>query len=214
MDDLHIQVLGSSFERYSVLPVLSFELGVEDPKGRPVHALALRAQIRLSPASRRYSEEEKLGLRELFGEPRRWEETVKSFFWCDASTVVGAFVGSTKLTLTIPLSTDLELASTKYFSSLVGGEVPLEFLFSGTVFRSIEGHLMVEPISWSVEASYRMPVSVLRGALDAHFPGIFWLGVSRETLESLREFKVRRALPTWDSAVSALLEVKEGALSE
>lgn len=209
MPGLNVEVTGASYEKYSVVPVLRFDIAIRDLSGQRVHALILRSQIRVLPASRRYTEAEKLGLRELFGEPYRWEETVKSFFWNDGSVALGMFEGFTSTTLAVPLSTDLEVASSKYFSALEGGEAPIEFLFSGTVFRvSSDSRLVVEPISWSMEASYNLPVSVLREALDAHFPGMSWLKVSRETLEALTAFKVREALPTWDSAVSALIAQK------
>ena len=39
------------------------------------------------------------------------------------------------------------------------GEIPLEFLFGGTVFYAgAGGGLQVQPISWAAEARYRLPV--------------------------------------------------------
>jgi len=50
-----------------------------------------------------------------------------------------------------------------------------------------------------------MPVSVWRDLVNAHFPGSAWLRCSQETLDSLSDFKARRALPTWDATLLALL---------
>jgi Family of unknown function (DUF6084) len=60
-------------------------------------------------------------------------------------------------------------------------------------------------VPWSAEASYRMPVSVWRDLVNAHFPGSAWLRCSQETLDSLSDFKARHALPTWDATLLALL---------
>ncbi|HYZ56998.1 MAG TPA: DUF6084 family protein, partial [Streptosporangiaceae bacterium] len=38
-----------------------------------------------------------------------------------------------------------------------------------------------------------------------HFPNSGWITMSRQTLDELQRFKTRRALPTWDATVSALL---------
>jgi hypothetical protein len=38
-----------------------------------------------------------------------------------------------------------------------------------------------------------------------HFPGRAWLPCNRETLDALSAFKARRALPTWDATLTALM---------
>jgi Family of unknown function (DUF6084) len=78
------------------------------------------------------------------------------------------------------------------------------------VFVATEQGFSVELVPWSAEASYRMPVSVWRGLVDAHFPGSAWLRCSRETLDALSGFKARHALPTWDATLTALLAAAEG----
>jgi hypothetical protein len=50
-----------------------------------------------------------------------------------------------------------------------------------------------------------MPVSIWRELVDVHFPNSAWLRCSRETLDELSAFKAKRALPTWDSTLTALL---------
>ena len=77
-------------------------------------------------------------------------------------------------------------------------------LFSGTVFVATEQGFSVELVPWSAEASYRMPVSVWRELVDAHFPGSAWLRCSRETLDALSAYKARHALPTWDATLTEL----------
>ena len=46
-------------------------------------------------------------------------------------------------------SYDFNLAATKYFAALEGGDLPLCFLFSGTIFHEAgDGALQVAQISW------------------------------------------------------------------
>ena len=119
--------------------------------------------------------------------------------------MVPGFSGSAELDLPVPLSYDLEVGSARYFAGLDAGEIPLLLLFSGTVFAVAEGRLQVQQVPWSKEASYRLPVSVWREAIEAHFPGSAWIKMTRQTLDELQRFKTRQALPTWDATIAALL---------
>jgi hypothetical protein len=122
------------------------------------------------------------------------------------SVMVPGFTGSTELELPVMLSYDLEIGSVRYFAGLEAGEVPLLLLFSGTVFAVADGRLQVQQVPWSKEATYRLPVSVWREAIDVHFPNSAWIKMTRETLDDLQRFKTRQALPTWDATIAALLE--------
>ena len=115
------------------------------------------------------------------------------------------FTGSTEIDLPVTFTYDLDIGSTRYFAGLEAGEVPLLLLFSGTVFGSADGKLQVQQVPWSKEAAYRLPVSIWREAIDAHFPNSAWIKMSRETLDELQRFKTREALPTWDATISELL---------
>jgi hypothetical protein len=119
--------------------------------------------------------------------------------------MVTGFRGSTEIQLPVTFSYDLEIGSGRYFASLEAGEIPLLLLFSGTIFSVTDGKLQVQQVPWSKEASYRLPVSVWQEAVDVHFPNSGWITMSRQTLDDLQRFKTRRALPTWDATVSALL---------
>ena len=83
--------------------------------------------------------------------------------------------------------------------------MPLLLLFSGTIFAMADGRLQAHQVPWSKEASFRLPISVWREAIDAHFPNSAWIKMSRQTLDQLQQFKTRRALPTWDATLQALL---------
>ena len=74
--------------------------------------------------------------------------------------------------LPVPCSFDFNVAATKYFYGLEGGEVPLAFLFSGTVFyRDADDFLQMEQIPWSKEAEYRLSGERLAGDDGALLPG-------------------------------------------
>ena len=91
MSALAFEVLGAAGEAHAAVPTLRFRLRVEAPDPGPVDSIALRCQIRIEPQRRRYADEEKSGLRELFGEPARWGDTLRPFPWTHAATTVRAF---------------------------------------------------------------------------------------------------------------------------
>ena len=142
-------------------------------------------------ARRRYTDAEAERLNDLFGDTQRWADTLKPLQFTTVSVMVPGFTGSTELDLPVPLSYDLEIGSTRYFAGLDDGEIPLLLLFSGTVFGSADGRLQVQQVPWSKEATYRLPVSVWREAIDAHFPNSAWIRMSRQTLDELLRFKTR-----------------------
>jgi Family of unknown function (DUF6084) len=203
--ELAFDCLGARPDKYAVAPSMSLVLRIAETTGQKVDAIALRCQIRIEPARRRYSDAEAERLNDLFGETQRWADTLKPLQFATVSIMVPGFTGSTELDLPLALSYDLEIGSVRYFAGLDAGEVPLLLLFSGTVFAVTEGKLQVQQVPWSKEASYRLPVSVWREAIDDHFPGSAWIRMTRETLDELQRFKTRQALPTWDATLRALL---------
>ena len=205
MADLIFGCTGATAERYAATPTLTFSLTITERSGVRVHAIALRCQIRIEPHRRRYSPTEAQRLHDLFGDPSRWAETVKPIQLATVTTMVPTFTAVTEVDLQVPVTYDLEVTSARYLYGLDDGTVPLLLLFSGTVFVANGDGFSVELVPWSAEASYRMPVSIWRELADVHFPNSAWLRCSRETLDELSAFKAKRALPTWDSTLEALL---------
>jgi hypothetical protein len=205
MADLIFGCTGVTAERYAATPTLTFALTITERSGVRIHAIALRCQIRIEPHRRRYSAAEAQRLHDLFGDPSRWAETVKPIQLATVTTMVPTFTAVTEANVEVPVTYDLEVTSARYLHGLDDGTIPLLLLFSGTVFVATGEGFSVELVPWSAEASFRMPVSVWRELVDNHFPNSAWLRCSRETLDELSEFKAKRALPTWDATLQALL---------
>jgi hypothetical protein len=205
MAELVFDCIGLRPEKYAAVPSMSLLLRIGETTGARIDAIALRCQIRIEPAKRRYSAEEAERLNDLFGETQRWAETLRPLQLTTVSTMVPGFTGSIETEISVPFSYDLEIGSTRYFTGLDSGEVPLLLLFSGTVFGSAEGKLRVQQVPWSAETTYRLPVSTWREAIDVHFPNSAWIKMTTATFDELARFKTRRALPTWDATLTALL---------
>ncbi len=212
MTALAFEVLDIQPEPYAAAPQLTAKLRVTESTGAAVHAIALRCQVRILPQRRGYTPEEEAGLLDLFGERSRWPTTLKSFLWQQCSTMVQGFTGETEVGLPLPCTFDFEVSAAKYLQSLRDGLVPLELLFSGTVFTKGQTGFGVEQVPWDLEASYRLPVDAWQRLMDHYFPNTGWLRLSRDTIESLSHYKSVRGLTTWEEAVGSLL-ANAGAVS-
>lgn len=202
---LDFTCVGVRAEPYAVGPTLVFRVRITaDGADRRVHALALRCQLRIEPAQRRYGDAEAERLGDLFGERERWGRSLNPLQFAHVSVVVPGFDGATEVDLPVPCSYDTDIAATRYFEALADGEVPLLLLFSGTAFRG-PGGFQVEPVPWHKESVCRMPVAVWREMIDQHFPGCGWLRLPRDVLDGLRAYRSRHALPSWEATVEQLL---------
>ncbi len=209
MIDLNFSVIGARAERYAASPMLVLRLRITEGSRAKVDAIALRVQIRLEVQRRRYVAEESELLKELFGEPARYGETLKPMLWTHVAQIVPFFENETEVELSIPCSYDFEVAAHKYLAALKDGSVPLNLLFSGIVFVDGPEGVRPELVPWSCEARYGLPVTVWREAVDAVFPRSAWIRVNVDLFNELRRFKIATGLPTWDAALERLCEIAE-----
>jgi Family of unknown function (DUF6084) len=192
---------------YAAVPTLTFGLAIEEADGLPVRSVLLDVQIRIAARGRRYAGPEQDRLLELFGTPDRWATTLRTLPWTRATVVVPPFTANTTVELNVPCTYDLEVTAARYLAALEDGEVPLELMFSGSVFFATPGGMLqTARIAWDTDVSYAMPVSVWRASMDRHFPGAAWLRLGRTSLNRLAAYKARHAFTTWDAAIEALLE--------
>jgi hypothetical protein len=213
MPDLNFQVTGIEPSARGLTPLLHFNLEVSNqPVMEQIQAVMVQAQIQIQAAQRPYNDREKERLEDLFGTPDRWGQTLRNRLWAHASAMVRPFSGSTETVLPVQCTYDFNVIATKYFYALEGGEVPLLFLFSGTIFYAgAGGGLQVQQISWDQECVYRMPVKVWAELMNYHYPNSAWLSLDRDVFDKLTAFKRRHGLLTWDQTIERLLtpETKE-----
>lgn len=216
MPELQFQVEGAEVEPFAISPQLAFKLRITNADANElIHSVALRAQVQIESPRRGYSAEEQTGLRDLFGEPARWGQTLRTFLWTHTSVIVPAFQRGTEVKLLLPCTFDFNVAATKYFAALAEGEVPICLQFSGSVFYAEEnGPLQVMPIPWDKEVRFRLPVKLWRELMDSYYPGVAWLCLERDAFERLYRYKVERGIPTWEQALDSLFRGVEEAVKQ
>jgi Family of unknown function (DUF6084) len=206
MPDLEFACTSAHPELHAAAPTVTLCLHITETSGAPVHAIALRSQIRIEPLRRRYDDTEAEAMRDLFGERSRWGDTLKPLQLAFANQVVPSFAGETDVDLALACSYDFDVAANKYLYALDDGEVPLLMLFSGTVFTSGLNSFSVTPIPWHKETRYRLPVAVWKQTMQLHFPGTAWLRLDTEVFDALYRYRVNNELLGWDDAIERLLK--------
>lgn len=213
MPDLSLQVENAKVVPFAVAPQLAFGLRVTNAaEAEVVHTVVLRCQLQIDVTHRRYAPEEEERLRDLFGDPARWSQTLRTMLWTHASVVVPAFAGSATVDLLVPCTFDFNVAATKYFYGLATGEVPLSFLFSGSVFyEAATGALQVAPVSWEKEATFKLPVQLWQDLMNAYYPNETWIHLRRDAFDRLYRYKVSHGIPTWEQVLERMLPAGEEA---
>jgi hypothetical protein len=207
MPDLEFAVESVAPVRFCVAPMLGFRLHVRNTQPGRIQAVALDCQVRIEAHRRHYPSPERRRLVELFGEPERWSQTLRSLLWTHAHVSVPPFDGEVVVSLQVPCSSDFNVLAAKYFHALDGGLVPVSLLFSGSIWHPGEtGHLTVSRIPWSAEATFDMPVSAWHELLDLYYPNTAWLTVRIDAFDKLQAYRSRRGLPSWEQALDELLE--------
>jgi hypothetical protein len=212
MPELDFRVEGAEPERFAAAPLLRFRLRITEAARAqtPVQAVLLRCQVRIEPARRRYSAVEQQRLLDLFGTPERWGQTLRPLLWTHVSATLPPFTGSAVADLPVPCSYDFSQAATLYFTALEEGDLPLCFLFSGTIFyEADEGSLQVAQIPWEKEATFRLPAATWQRLMDEYYPNSAWLCLRRDVFERLQQYRSRCGLPTWEQALERLLTTAE-----
>jgi Family of unknown function (DUF6084) len=201
---LRFACTGARPEPFAAGPSLLFDLRISSDQR--VHSVALRTQIRIEPRGRSYAPEEAAKLVDLFGERERWGETLNPLQLATVGSTVAGFTGEITTPITVPLTYDLDIAATKYFHGLAGGEVPLLLLFSGTVYYAGPGGVQVGLVPWHEEAAFRLPVATWRAAMDDHYPASGYLRLGTAALDALSAYRSLHVIPTWDATVERLLK--------
>lgn len=206
MPELEFVVEGAQAVPYCVTPTLALKLRLTNRGTERIQAVALDCQVRIEAQRRRYADAEKARLVELFGEPSRWAQTLRSLLWTHASASVPPFDDTVVVDLQVPCTTDFDVLATKYFTALAEGGVPITLLFTGSVFyEGGDGALQVARVPWSAEATYDLPVAAWRDVVALYFPNTSRLSLRQDVFDRLYEYRIHRGLATWEQVLDDLL---------
>jgi hypothetical protein len=210
--ELRFAVLAAERVEHAAVPTLGFRLRIESVGGEPIKSVLLDAQVQIAARRRPHDTAARDRLFELFGPPSAWGTTLRTLLWTRTTLVVPPFTGATEVDLPVTCTYDLEVAASRYFDALQDGDVPLEFLFSGSVFYGgQDGRLQAARLSWESEAEFRMPVRVWKETMEHHFRGQAWLRLDKPSFDRLCAYKSRAGLATWEDVLARLLpEEQEG----
>jgi hypothetical protein len=211
MPELNFKVTGVKPDALGLTPLLNFQLEVTNAvEAEVIHSVALQVQIQISALQRSYTAVEKEKLVDLFGTPDRWGQTLSSRLWTIAGTTVRSFSGKTTAILPVQCTFDLNVVAAKYFYAMDSGDVPLLFLFSGTIFYAgPEGRLQVQQISWNQESAFRIPVAMWKDLMDAHYPNTAWLYLQRDVFDRLYAYRRAHGIVSWEETIERLLPAVE-----
>jgi hypothetical protein len=215
MPGLTFSVEGAEAIPYAAAPTIAFRLSVVNPNpDQTIQSIALRCQILIEASRRHYNSGERDSLHDLFGDPDRWSQTLRSLLWTHASMTVPSFSDSISAELPVPCTFDFNVGAAKYFHAIEADDVPLCFQFSGTIFYSTpDGPLQIAQIDWNKESRFRLPSKVWRDMMDHYYPNSAWLRLRRDAFERLYAYKRREGLATWEEAIESLLRI-EAALEK
>jgi hypothetical protein len=203
--ELGFAVLDARGAEHAAAPTMLFDLEIQ-AHGRAIRSILLDVQIQIAARQRAYGEKAQERLLELFGTPERWGTTLRTLPWVRTTLVVPPFEGETVLELPVACTYDLEVTASRYFAALEDGEVPLELMFSGSVFFSApDGALQTVRIGWDGDVDFRLPVAVWRQTMESHFPDSAWLRMGRASYDRLCAYKARHAHVSWDATIDSLL---------
>jgi hypothetical protein len=215
MPGLIFSVEGAEALPFAAAPTIAFNLRVVNPNAsQAIQSVALRCQILIEAARRHYAEGERAGLRDLFGEPDRWSQTLRSLLWTHVSVSVPAFSGLITTTIAVPCTFDFNVGAAKYFHAIEDDGVPLCFQFSGTIFYTRpDGAVQIDQIGWDKEARFLLPSHVWRDMMNHYYPDSAWLRLRRDAFERLYAYKGRHGMATWEEAIDSLLPLEKEAAS-
>jgi Family of unknown function (DUF6084) len=211
MPDLSFRFEKIEAAPYAAIPTVVAQLRITNSNPtRPVHSIVLNCQVQIETLGRGYTAAEEAKLLDLFGERERWARTMKPMLWTNSVIKVPGFDIETTVDLLLPCTLDFEVASTKYFYGLDAGHIPVNVMFSGTIFYAgDEGAIQVAQIPWDREARFKLLVETWRSAIEAHYPDSVWLRLSPQTFDRLYRYKVSHSLPMWDQLFDKLLTAAE-----
>lgn len=215
MPNLNFAIDSAEAVLFAAAPTIAFQLRLTNTvPDESIHSVALRCQIQIDAHRRHYSPGERRLLGDLFGEPERWSRTLRPLLWTHVNVTAPEFVDSIVISVPVACTFDFNVAAAKYFYGLEGGDVPLVFQFSGTIFYPAhDGSLQIAQIGWDKEARFRLPAQVWNEMMDHYYPDSVWLRLERKVFDRLYEYKRTQGFATWEEAMESLLPKERQAAS-
>jgi Family of unknown function (DUF6084) len=207
---LRFRPLGAEAARGYAMPTIELIVEIDAEAGYEIRTITLNAEVRIAAQRRQYGANERERLLEVFGDASQWAQSMRSLQWMRGSLNVPRFAGSTQVRIPLPCTFDFDVVASKYLIALETGEIPVDVLFTGTVFYcGSDGGLQTAMIPWESEVSFRIPVSTWRQAVDAAFPESAWIRMRRDTLKRLQAYRSRHVHADWDQMFDELLTKAE-----
>ena len=114
MPELEFAVTSVAVERFAAQPMLDFELHLRSTGRAAIRSVILQCQLRIEARRRNYSSAEQARLKELFGPPQGWRNSLRSRLWAHVQLTVPFSGEEARTRLPGPCSYDFNLAMTKY----------------------------------------------------------------------------------------------------
>jgi uncharacterized protein DUF6084 len=204
MTAVHFAIASARSEPHAAAPTLVFRVVAEEPSGASIQAALLRCQVFIDVRHRRYSLTEGERLSEVVGHRARWKDTMTPLLWATVPVVLSRCHGTVELDLPISCSYDFEVASAKYLRALDDGEIPLVFMFSGTIFYGGRSGVRMSQLPVDTETSFRLPLDSWREAMSQHFGDSTWIRLDRQGFDALDRVRRLRGFVTWNQVVEAV----------
>src|SRR6201991_3576206 len=128
MSELTITCVDVRPDLHAAAPTMVFRLRLTESTGARMHTVALRCQIRIEPARRRYDATEAERLGELFGEAPQWAESLKPMRSARGGVMRPSSADRVEADLPVPCTYDFEVGAAKYLHGLDHGEIPMLLL--------------------------------------------------------------------------------------
>ncbi|ACU95876.1 DUF6084 family protein [Saccharomonospora viridis] len=199
-------IVGVDTAPVDAVPTLRFHVEITCSGSVVVQSLTLAVSVRIAAALRDYTAEERERLRGVFGTAEQWAHSIGDLVWARPTVHVPRFTGRTVVEVPVPCGYDVELASVSYLRALTDGDIPLRFLFSGTLFHDRDGRLAAARVPWDGEARYRLPASCWHQLRERYFGRHRWLRVDVDTYERLLDYRARHAYTSPQEAIESLLK--------
>ncbi len=203
---LRFRPLAAEAARAYTAPTIELIVQIDSDAGYEIRTITLNLEVQIKTQRRKYGATERDRLLEVFGDASQWPTSMRSLQWMRGSLNVPRFAGSTQIRIPLPCAYDFDVAASKYLIALEAGDIPVDVLFTGTIFYcGNDGGLQTAMIPGESKVSFRVPVSTWRQAVDAAFPESAWIRMRRDTLKRLQAYRAKHTHVDWDETFDELL---------